>query len=50
MKIADKIDQDKLQEILITIYKKGLETENIGVTEIIEEIKQEFMTATKVTK
>ncbi|WP_417898966.1 hypothetical protein ABN702_00685 [Bacillus haimaensis] len=43
MSIGDKCTQEKLQNILLSIYKKGQESEDISVLEIIEDIKIEFL-------
>jgi hypothetical protein len=37
--ISEYLTQQKLQEILMEIYVKGIETENIQVKDLIEEIK-----------
>ncbi|MGM0874223.1 MAG: hypothetical protein ACQEWV_05385 [Bacillota bacterium] len=41
-----KLTEQNLQEILENVYKKDQETENISVLELIEEIKQQFMSYT----
>jgi hypothetical protein len=41
MNISELTEQN-LKEILMIVYKKGTETENISVLEFIEEIKQLF--------
>ncbi len=43
MKSEEKLTEQHLQEILVSVYKKGQETDNISVMEIIEEIKQQFL-------
>lgn len=43
MSITDKCTQEKLQNILLSIYKKGQESKDISVLEIIEDIKLEFL-------
>jgi|GEM_PF-2641473 len=46
MKFDEKLTQQILQEILVDIYKKGHEIENISVLELIEDIKQQFLSYT----
>ncbi len=46
MSIADKCTQEKLQKILLSIYKKGQESKDISVLEMIEDIKLEFLNIT----
>lgn len=46
MNLYGKITEHNLQEILESIYKKGQETENISVLELIEDIKQQFLSYT----
>jgi len=46
MNLYGKITEQNLQEILENVYKKGQETENISVLELIEDIKQQFMSYT----
>jgi hypothetical protein len=43
MAISERINQHKLKEILINIYVRGMETEDIHVTELIEEIKKQLL-------
>ncbi|MFE7060553.1 hypothetical protein ACFVAD_00205 [Sutcliffiella sp. NPDC057660] len=43
MSIGDKCTQEKLQNILLSIYKKGQESKDISVLEVIEDIKLEFL-------
>ncbi|WP_338789106.1 hypothetical protein [Metabacillus sp. FJAT-53654] len=43
MNFYEKLTEQNLQEILENVYKKGQETENISVLELIEEIKLQFM-------
>ncbi|MBM7618278.1 hypothetical protein JOC95_000120 [Bacillus tianshenii] len=43
MSIGDKCTQEKLQNILLSIYKKGQESKDISVLEVIEDIKIEFL-------
>jgi hypothetical protein len=45
MNISEKLTEQKLQQILTNIYVKGQETENITVSDLIEEIKQQVMSA-----
>ncbi|WP_156931806.1 hypothetical protein [Bacillus sp. J37] len=46
MNLYGKITEQNFQEILENAYKKGQETENISVQELIEVIKQQFMSYT----
>ncbi|MCM3650427.1 hypothetical protein [Metabacillus litoralis] len=46
MKSYEKLTEQHLQEILVNVYKKGQETENISVLELIEDIKQQFLSYT----
>ncbi len=39
MNISERISSEKLAEILMTVYKKGEETENLKLLDMIEEIK-----------
>lgn len=50
MSIADKCTQEKLQNILLSIYKKGQESKDISVLEMIEDIKLEFLNNTNNRK
>lgn len=43
MRKINSFDQYKLCEIMIKIYKKGQETENIKTIDIVEDIKQQVM-------
>jgi len=43
MKSNEWLTQQHLLEILVKVYKKGQETENISVIELIEDIKQQFL-------
>jgi hypothetical protein len=47
MNISEKVNQEQLQEILLNIYHKGIENENISVEALIEDIKHELMSAAK---
>ncbi|WP_187443806.1 hypothetical protein [Sutcliffiella horikoshii] len=42
MSISEKFTQEMLQTILLSIYKKGQESKDISVLEMIEDIKLEF--------
>ncbi|GGH81681.1 hypothetical protein JOD43_002604 [Pullulanibacillus pueri] len=42
MVISEHLNQQKLKEILIYIVQKGQETDEIGVIEIVEDIKQQI--------
>ncbi|QNF26197.1 hypothetical protein [Metabacillus elymi] len=46
MNILGELSEQNLQEILENVYRKGQETENISVLELIEDIKQQFMSYT----
>ncbi|MEH7388539.1 hypothetical protein V7147_24545 [Bacillus sp. JJ1521] len=43
MNISEKLSQQDLQQILVNIYNKGQELENIETKELIEEIKNQFL-------
>lgn len=43
MVISEQLNQYKLKEILMYIYMKDMETENIHVTELIEEIIKQIL-------
>lgn len=43
MNIAEKLTQQDFQELLIKIYKKGQESKDIEVVDLIEEIKQHII-------
>lgn len=43
MREFSRLDQYKLYEIMIKIYKKSQEAENIKTIDIIEDIKQQVM-------
>lgn len=45
MLISKKLTQEKLQEILLDIYRKGQEDGNINVIDVIEDIKQQVIVA-----
>jgi hypothetical protein len=47
MAISEYLNQHKLQTIMIDIYVKAIETENIQVKEIIEEIKKQVLADSK---
>jgi len=47
MKFYGKLTEQHLQKILVNIYIKGQETENISVRELIEDIKQQFLSTTR---
>ena len=46
MKSDEKLTERHLHEILMNVYKKGQETENISVLELIEDIKKQFLSYT----
>lgn len=50
MNVSDNLNQQKLREILLSIYKKGYESEKIQVTDFIEEIKNQVISATNTVK
>ena len=50
MKLAEKLDQQQLQDILITAYKKGSENENITVVDLVEDIKKQLTTMLKTER
>jgi hypothetical protein len=43
MNISDKLTQQKLLEILVSSYIKGQENKNIQTIEILEDMKQKFL-------
>lgn len=43
MVISDQFNQQRLKEILMNIYVKGRDSENILVKEIIEEIIEQIL-------
>ena len=43
MVISDQLNQQRLKEILMNIYVKGRESENIHVRELIEEIIEQIL-------
>jgi hypothetical protein len=47
MSISEHLTQHKLQTIMMDIYIKGIEKENILVKEIIEEIKKQVLADSK---
>lgn len=47
MAISEHLTQQKLKEIMKNIYIKGIETENIQVIELIEEIKKQVLADSK---
>ncbi|WP_394186445.1 hypothetical protein [Metabacillus halosaccharovorans] len=46
MKSYGKLNEQHLQEVLVNVYKKVQETENISVRDLIEDIKQQFLSYT----
>ncbi|WP_158211650.1 hypothetical protein [Alkalihalobacterium alkalinitrilicum] len=50
MNISEKLSEQQLQNILLTIYEKGQSEKNINVTELIEEIKEHIMTVVNATE
>lgn len=47
MAISERLNQDKLKEILMNIYLRGMETENIHVKDLIDEIKKQLLADSK---
>ncbi len=43
MAISEHLTQQKLKEILMNIYVKGIETEDIQVKDLIEDIKKQVL-------
>ncbi|MGQ4665875.1 hypothetical protein ACUIJN_08505 [Metabacillus halosaccharovorans] len=43
MVISEILNQHRLKEILMNIYVKGIETEDINVKELIEEIVSQIL-------
>lgn len=50
MVISERLNEHKLKEILLNIYVKEMQTENIGLEEVIEEIKKQLLTDCLVNK
>ncbi|MBY0145887.1 hypothetical protein [Neobacillus niacini] len=47
MAISEHLTQQRLKEIMKSIYAKGIETETIQVKELIEEIKKQVLADSK---
>ncbi|MEH7076828.1 hypothetical protein [Neobacillus drentensis] len=47
MAISESLNQHKLKEILINTYVSGMETKNIQVEDLIEEIKKQLLADSK---
>lgn len=47
MKISETLTQERFQEILLQAFLKGEESEEIKVSEFIEEIKQKVLVSSK---
>jgi hypothetical protein len=43
MVISERLNQHRLKEILINIYARGMETENVHVKDLIEEIIKQML-------
>jgi hypothetical protein len=43
MNISDKLTQQKLLEILVSSYIKGQENKNIQTIDVLEDMKQKFL-------
>ncbi len=43
MKISEQFTENNLREILINIYNKGMEKENLYVKDVIDDIIQQMM-------
>lgn len=43
MVISERLNEHRLKEILMKIYVKGVETENMHVNELIEEIIEQIL-------
>ncbi|MGG7620216.1 hypothetical protein [Bacillus coreaensis] len=47
MAISEQLTQQKLQAIMMNIYVKGTEAENIQLKDVIEEIKNQVLADSK---
>ncbi|NWQ39177.1 hypothetical protein MLOOGBEN_00515 [Bacillus sp. EB106-08-02-XG196] len=47
MDISEHLTQQKLQEIMMNIYIKSIEAENVQVKDLIEEIKKQVLADSK---
>ncbi|MFD0829844.1 hypothetical protein ACT8ZR_30155 [Neobacillus sp. M.A.Huq-85] len=47
MALSETLTQQKFAEILTIIYRKGQDSKNINVTDLIEEIKQQVLSERK---
>ncbi|WP_413307802.1 hypothetical protein AA0X95_08405 [Bacillus sp. 1P10SD] len=47
MALTIQLTQHKLKEILIQIYTKGMETKNIHVEDLVEDIKRQVLDNSK---
>jgi hypothetical protein len=48
MKLAESLSQEKFQEILQLAYLKGQETKTINVKDLIEEIREQLLSALNI--
>jgi hypothetical protein len=47
MAISECLNQEKLKEILMNIYARGMETEDIHVNDVVDEIKKQILAESK---
>ena len=50
MDISEHLSQEKFQEILISVYRKGEEKENLRTIDLINDIKQQLISVMKIAK
>ena len=50
MNISEQLSQEKFQEILISVYRKGKETEKFRTIDLINDIKQQLISVMKTAK
>lgn len=50
MNISEQLSLEQFQEMLIRIYQKGEESENIRTIDFIDEIKQELLAVMSSSK
>lgn len=49
MNILDKLDQSKLQEIVVDMYKRGQSAAEMNVGDAVEDIKKQMLSILKMT-
>lgn len=50
MNISEHLSQEKFQEILISVYRKGEEKENLRTIDLINDIKQQLISVMEIAK